>query len=252
MHAAMEQIDVAEEAVDEGRSRIVVDIFRRTDLLDIALVHQHDLIGDFERFFLIVRDENAGHMQIVMQATQPTTQFLAHFCIQRAKRLIQQQYARLDCQRARQCNTLALAARQLRWIAIGQPVELHQLQQFGDLFAYLLFRRTRGARPHAQAECNVFKHGHVLEQRVMLEHEADLAFAYMARRGIFAIEQDLAAIRLFQTGDDAQQRRLAATGRPEQCGQFTGWKLQRDIVECDKIAELLMDIPDFDTHDPCS
>ena len=31
----------------------------RADLLDLALVHDHDAVGEFQRLFLIVRDEDA-------------------------------------------------------------------------------------------------------------------------------------------------------------------------------------------------
>ncbi len=108
--AAMEQVDVAQKAVDERAGRMVPDLLRRADLLDAAGVHQHHPVGDFQRFFLVVGDENTGHMQLVMQAPQPAPQFLAHFGIQRAKRLVQQQHLRLHRQGACQGNALALAA----------------------------------------------------------------------------------------------------------------------------------------------
>ena len=37
---------------------LFVDLLRRADLLDLALVHDHDPVGDFERLFLVVRDED--------------------------------------------------------------------------------------------------------------------------------------------------------------------------------------------------
>ena len=82
----------------------------------------------------------------------------------------------------------------------------------------------------------------------MLEHETDLPLAHMARRGIFAIEQDLARIGLFEAGNDAQQRRLAAAGRAEQGRQFAGRKRQRDVVESDEIAKTLADVFHFNGH----
>ena len=44
----------------------------------------------------------------------------------------------------------------------------------------------------------------------MLEHETDLALAHMALGGVLAVKQDLAAVGHFQSGNDAQQRGLAA------------------------------------------
>lgn len=108
--ATMEEIDVAEEPVDERRGRRVVDRIGAADLLYLAAVHQHHVVGHFQRFFLIVRHEQAGDVQIVVQAAQPPAQLLAHLGIERAERLVEQQYARLHRQRARQGNALALPA----------------------------------------------------------------------------------------------------------------------------------------------
>ena len=82
----------------------------------------------------------------------------------------------------------------------------------------------------------------------MLEHETDLALAHMAFGRILAMEQDLAAVRRFQAGDDAQQRGLATAGRPEQGEQFARGDVEVDVVEGDKVAECLLDLADGDAH----
>jgi hypothetical protein len=58
VHTAVEQVDRAEEAIDEGRCRESIHLFRRADLLDPAVVHHHHAVGDFERLFLVVGDED--------------------------------------------------------------------------------------------------------------------------------------------------------------------------------------------------
>ena len=58
----MKHVDITEEAVNEWIRRVFVDFLRCTDLLDIALMHDDDTIGDFQRFLLVMRDENAGNM----------------------------------------------------------------------------------------------------------------------------------------------------------------------------------------------
>ena len=50
-----------------------------------------------------------------------------------------------------------------------------------------------GARPHAQAEGDVLAHGHVPEQRVVLEHEAHAGARCTRRLGdVLAVEADAA------------------------------------------------------------
>ncbi len=92
-------------------------------------IEHHDDVGKLDRFLLIVRHENAGEMQFVMQAPQPAAQFMAHLAVEGAEGLVQQQHVGIDRQRARERDALPLAARQLRGIALSGPVELHQFEQ---------------------------------------------------------------------------------------------------------------------------
>ncbi len=87
------------------------------------------------------------------RCAQPSPQFLAHLGVERAERLVEQQHLGLDRERARQRDALALAAGKLRGIAIGQKVELHQLEQLvhalGDLVLAGRDRRGRTRSPKA-------------------------------------------------------------------------------------------------------
>ena len=47
---------------------MAIHLLSRTDLLDVASIHQHNAIGDFEGFFLVVGDKNRGDVQFIMQA----------------------------------------------------------------------------------------------------------------------------------------------------------------------------------------
>ena len=126
-----------------GVAGLVEDLLGRADLLDAALVHDHDAVGHLERLLLVVGDEDAREVDLVVQPPQPAAQLLAHLGVERAERLVEQQHPRLDRERARERHALALAARELRRVAVGQPVELHQLQQAR--------RPCRGSRPPAGA-----------------------------------------------------------------------------------------------------
>src|SRR5882762_544907 len=58
---------LADEAVLESGGGMVIDLTRRADLLDAALVHHHHPVGDFQRLFLIVGNENRRHVDFGMQ-----------------------------------------------------------------------------------------------------------------------------------------------------------------------------------------
>ncbi|MNR17165.1 hypothetical protein D3C85_1338090 [compost metagenome] len=91
----------------------------------------------------------------------------------------------------------------------------------------------------------------MLEQRVMLEHEADIALAHVLRGGVLPAQHHLASIGALQAGDDAQQRGLAAARGAQQRGQLAFVEVERDVVQRDEIAEMLLYVPDLNAHDGC-
>ena len=249
MHAAFEQIDVAEELVDERRGRMVVHLVGCANLFDLAVVHDHHAVRHFQRLFLVVRDEHAGEIDLVVQTPQPAAQFLAHLGVERAEGLVQQQDLGFDRQRTGKGDALALAAGELVRIAVRQPVELHQLQQFHHAAFNFRLGRAHRARTHTQAECDVFENRHVPEQGVVLKHESDFTILHPGIGGVFIVEQDAPRVGLLEPGDDTQQRGLAGAGGAEQRDQFTGPDFEVDAVQCFESAEAFGNVLDLDGHE---
>ncbi len=130
-----EVADRADEAHHELVRGPLVEVARAADLLDPALVHQHDLVGELHRLLLVVRDEDRRHVHLVVEAAEPGAKLLAHARVEGAERLVQQEHRRLDGQRARERHPLPLAAGELRGVALREPVELHELEQLVDPLA---------------------------------------------------------------------------------------------------------------------
>ncbi len=131
-------LEFADEGEHEGRVRRVIDLVGGADLLDAALAHHHDAVGKLQRLFLVVGDEDGGVAGPVVDFAQPAAQLLADLGVERAERLVEQQHARLDGERAGQRHALPLAAGELRRIALFQTRELHEVEQ--------LRARRRGSR----------------------------------------------------------------------------------------------------------
>ena len=79
------------------------------------------------------------------------------------------------------------------------------------------------------------------KQREVLEHEADVALVGWHVVDTLAIEDDVAAIRLVEAGDDAQERRLAGTARPQQRDVAVAAERQVDALQHGGSAEALFD-----------
>src|SRR5205085_9720844 len=85
-------------------------------------------------------------------------------------------------------------------------------------------------------------------ERVVLEHEADLALAHVGVRRILAVEEHGAAVGHLQPRDDAQQRRLARARRTEQRDELAGPDVEVQVVAHHRLAKPLVAVPHFDTH----
>src|SRR5215207_9378082 len=133
-------------------------------------------------------------------------------------------------------------------IALGEPVELHQLEQREHLLADLFVVRPRSARLDAQAECHILEHAHVTEQRIVLEYEADLALTHILVGRILAMKQNAARVGRLEPRDHAQQRGLATTGGSQQSDELAGGKRKVHAAKCGERTEALFDVPDFNAH----
>src|SRR5690606_19284223 len=109
-------------------------------------------------------------------------------------------------------------------------------------------RGAGGARPHLEAEADVLRHRHVTEQRVMLEDEADIALLHGPARGVLVAEEHRAGGGEVEAGDEAQERRLARAGRPQQRDQLARADVERHVVKRGEAAEFLVHVDETKLH----
>ncbi len=81
--------------------------------------------------------------------------------------------------------------------------------------------------------CNVLRDCHVREKADLLDHITDMATQLhgINPRDILAVDNDLAFGRIDQPVDHPHGRRLAATGRADQCCRRPLWHNERQIVD---------------------
>jgi hypothetical protein len=90
--------------------------------------------------------------------------------------------------------------------------------------------------PEPKPERHVLQRRHVREQAVGLENHADIALVRRESGQILAGDDDPTRIGVFEAGEETQCRRLAATGRPEECHQFTRLNREAQPVQRDNGA----------------
>ena len=224
-----------DEIEREQTRRPRVQLARRRELLDAALVHDRDAIRHRQRLVLVVGNEDRGRLDVLQQAAQLDLHLLAQLAIERRQRLVEQQHVGLDRDRARQRHALLLAARQCGDASATEMTELDQRQR--PLHCAIDLRLRRAA--HLQAEGDVARDGEMRKQRVALEHDADIAPVRRHMSDVAPGKRDRASVRRREAGDGAQQGGLAAAGWAEQGDQLAAPDREIDAIEHGGRAEAL-------------
>ena len=105
-----------------------------------ALAQDRDAVAELDRLVDVVRDEDHGLPHLLLQAQELVLKPRAHDRVDRAERLVHQHQRRVRGERAREADALALAAGELRRVALRvRLVEADELEQ--------LVRRACGSTP---------------------------------------------------------------------------------------------------------
>ena len=209
---AFDQVRAADEARDLHAARAQVDVFRRPELGEPALEHHRDAVRHHHRLGLVVGHVERGDADPLLQLADEDPHLVAQHRVEVGQRLVEQQQPRLDDQRPGERHPLLLAAGELPRIALQHAAQLDHAQHRVDPLADL---RLADAA-HLQSEREVALDRQVREQRVVLEHHADVAALRRLAGDFLAIEQDPSRIRIFEAGHAAQRGGLAAAARAEQ------------------------------------
>ncbi len=114
------------------------------------------------------------------------------------------------------CASARATATRCCWPPESCPGRRSSMPSSATSLSNSLRRARRSARlhaPDAQREFDVVGHGHVAEQRVVLEYEAHAAIARPHVGDVTAVQGDAPVIDAGQAGDGPQQRALAAAAR---------------------------------------
>ena len=208
---ALEHVRHADEPRDELALGVLVDLRRRPDLLDSPLVEHGQAVGHRERLLLIVGDVDEGDPDLPLDGLELDLHLLPELQVERAERLVEQEHLRAVDDRSRERDALALAARELRRLALAVAAEPDHAERLRRPLAPLALSDLL----HHEPVLDVRPHGHVREQRVVLEDRVHGPVVRREPRHVLAGEPDRAFVGRLEARDHAQRRRLAGARRPE-------------------------------------
>ena len=163
----------------------------------------------------IVRDEQIGQPALGLEFLQQVEHLRLHRLVQRGDRLVQDQQARLERQRAGDVDALALAARQFVRIARAhrrglQADARHQRTRPGQRVRFggaVDLRSVRDRFEHRQPR--IERCERILEHHLQVAPEVAQGHAAILAHAV-AVEHHFAAVGFDQAGDEARGGGLAA------------------------------------------
>ncbi len=205
--ASEEDVGGAEEGGDEFIPGMVIDLERGADLFDLAVIQDENSVGKFEGLLLIMGDEERGDLHFAEERANFASKVEAGDGIERAEGFVEEERPGFEGQGARQGHALSLPAGELRRIFCSMFAQADQTEHVIDG----LLNESLRLVATLQTERDVLFDRLSRKESMFLKDDAQIAFLRGPGDGCLAIEMNLSAIGLFETGDDPQQGRFSAS-----------------------------------------
>ncbi len=201
------------------------------------MLHDGNAVGDRHRLLLIMGDDHEGSAEARLQLHQLELRFGAQLLVESRERFVEQEHLGSFRERTSESDPLALSARQLIGPLAREGLELHQRQHLGDAIC----DRALSQAVLFEAEGDVSLDREVRKESVALEHHVHRPPVGRNARQVLAAEEDSAMARHLESGQDAQQRGLAATRWSEQREELALVDVERQSVDRREFAEAFGD-----------
>ena len=191
---------------------MVEDLLRRGDLLDNAVLHDHDTVTEGHSLGLVVSNINERALDLVAQLNELGTHLVTKLGVQVGQRLVHQEDLRITHDGAADSDTLALAARK----RLGLTVEvLGDTQDLGS-GANLAVDLVLGDLLELKRKRHVLVHRHIGVQSIALEHHGNVAVLGRHVVDALAVDEHVTRSDVLQAGDHAHRRGLTAARRADE------------------------------------
>ena len=188
---------------------MVEDLLRGGNLLDDAVLHDHDAIAEGHGLGLVVSDVDERTLDLVAQLDELGTHLVTQLGVQVGQWLVHQEDLRITHDGAADSDTLALAARK----RLGLTVEIFGNAQDLGSRANLTVDLVLGDLLELKRKRHVLVHRHIGVQSIALEHHGNVAVLGCHVVDALAVDEHVARGDVLQAGDHAHRRGLTAARR---------------------------------------
>ena len=222
---------------NEQRARIVVDVLRRPELFDHAVVHHRHPMGKRHRLDLVMGDIDRRHLELMLQALQLGAHLHAQLRVEIGQRLVKQEDPWCSYDRPGQRHPLALTAGKLPRQPVQQRLQLHPAS---DLLDPALVFSGRHLSDH-QGIADIVRHRKMRIERIGLEHHGNVAIFRQHVVHPLGAEIEVACRHFLEAGNHAHRCGLAAARGSEQHQEFLVDDFKVQIGHGNKVSEVLGD-----------
>src|SRR5215470_1292192 len=247
--AARPRIRLGHRGQERRRVRVLgrgEDLLGLAELDDAADVHHRDTVTDVADDAQVVRDEEIGQSELLLQVEQEVQDLRLHGDVQGRDRLVRDDEPRLECQRPRDADALPLAAAEcVREAAHVLGPESHPAQEIRHTLLALApalhaVDQERLADQIEQGHARVERREWILEDHLHLAPDrAQLGLAERGEVDHRAVRQphgDLAAGRIDRSEDAPRRGGLAAAALTDQAQGLALVDVKVDAVDRAHVA----------------
>ena len=184
-------------------------LLRGGDLLDDAVLHDHDTVTEGHSLGLVVGNVDERTLDLVAQLNELGTHLVTKLGVQVGQRLVHQEDLGVSHDGAADGDALALATRKRLRLTVEILGNAQDLGSRANLAVDLVL----GDLLELERKCHVLVHRHIGVQSVALEHHGDVAVLGRHVVDALAVDEHVARGNVLQAGDHAHRRGLTAARR---------------------------------------
>src|SRR5215212_6804990 len=232
---------LTDEIRDEEVGRMLVDCFRGTQLLQLAIAHDSDPICHRQGFRLIVGDVDRRGFEVAQEVLQLGPHFRTEARIDMRDRLIHDQNCRVPDNSPRNRHALFLATGQLTRLPLEDVTNVESghgaIEQSFDL--------SRFDSSNFEREYDVLSDCEVRVERIILKNHGDITVGWFHIVDNTVSNRNGAAADRFQTRDHAHRGRFSATRGADNGEELAVRAIEDEIPHSlDCLPLLFVDFPD--------
>ena len=222
------EVEVAEEGGHGRGAGVAEEVERRAAVQDAAGAEEQDMVGEGEAFVLIVRDQQHRDAEGGFHFEDDGVEVGAEGGVEAAARFIEEEGLGFGDQGAGDGGALFLSAGEFAGVAAGEVGQFEAFEEFGDAAVAFEAGQTVGGKGE------VFAHGHVREEGVVLEDVAAGAFAREEMDFRAAVvedavaEEDASGVGLHEAGDGVEREGFAGAAGSVEDGD-AGVRVELDV-----------------------